>query len=233
MTSKADTSHEIKVAAQTEQEAFERISGGQSDWTISRTEQAEYVGYPKALAVCRALGSNWTPKPMSDEYADCNFYLVRDDGLEISMNRPNYDHKKAYSFWFSRPRYNGEYIEIYREGHRINPPSINCGESKTPEQMAKDITRRLLPEAETQFAEVNSRIAARIACDNKQLASLKTVCAALGCAVPNDYYSKKPRFNGHESGISFEVRYDGSVTLSFSIEASAEKIAAIAKLVNE
>lgn len=86
--------------------------------------------------------------------------IMRDDNLKLTflIGRGWAKSGKIY-VCFSRPRdKQNNFIEVYEGNTRLQDPSINVSASKSAEQIAADITRRLLPDAERVFALVNERI---------------------------------------------------------------------------
>jgi hypothetical protein len=151
-----------------------------------------------------------------DPHAENNFSgegraeLVRTDGLTLYAVTGGYSHKGKIHVAHSRPRSDavggGGWVEIYED--RPNPyggtcseklavPSINCADTKTAEQIAADITRRLLPEAEKQERMTREKIAMYEKANNLQLDTLKALCAAIGLSnIPLDHSRGGPRFSG-------------------------------------
>jgi hypothetical protein len=230
MTSKTDPTSTIRVAATCAAQAYERISGGAKEWTWTRSESEDYTHAGIAASICAALPGDWSAKPQSDEHKDCGFYLVRSDALTLWLSPPAYHHKDAWGIAFSRPSWKREQVGLWIKGERVANPSMNCSVKKSPEVMAKDIARRILPECERQFAECNAIIEAWKEQHRKRDAALDQVAAALGIEVRRDKYTNEPKLEGHAGNIEFRVSYDGSVTLK--IDTQADKVAAIAAALN-
>lgn len=205
---------EICSCGETVEKALKSCSGGADQWSYVRTEEIPYKWGVLANDVAACLPGQWEAKPISEEYADCNFSLIRDDGLTLFMAGPGYSHKDAFQFSLSAPRKDGRYVEVYDDKHnRIPCPSINVGGGKSAEQMAKDVGRRLLPDAERVAALVAAKIDAENDFTAKRVATLKALCAALGVEVPSDYHSKETRFSGYADSLDFEVNSGDSVTI--------------------
>lgn len=95
-----------------------------------------------------------TARPVSLESPDGYFYITFPDGVQMFCSAGGYGNAGRIEFSGSWPSYTrpeaGSCIvtprEIYENNQKLESPSIKVSESKTPEQIAKDITRRLLPD---------------------------------------------------------------------------------------
>jgi len=77
--------------------------------------------------------------------------------------------------------------EVDRNAVRVSPmASINTSLGKTPEQMAKDIERRLLPEYRTQIAEILKAHEADLAYKKAMLETKERVAEILGGEARED-----------------------------------------------
>jgi hypothetical protein len=86
--------------------------------------------------------------------------LIRSDGLTLTV-RDSYSQRGKLHISFSRPvNGSGCSPDIWAplNAGRIQNPSINVSNTKTAVQVAKDIVRRLLPEAERVFKLANEAI---------------------------------------------------------------------------
>lgn len=216
---------EFASYAETPEKAKAQFTRNGEGYEYTRSEELPYNHTDIALAIADALSGEWEASPQSNEYAQCGWELRRDDGLTIYLSGPSYDHKTQFRFGLSAPRHNGHYVEAYDGNERLNHPVIGCGIAKTPEQMARDIERRLLPDAERVNGLVLARIASMIASENAQSASWKAVHKALGKLAADD--PARRNFNGYFDGGSFEVHSGGSVTFKlYSLDADkATKLA--------
>jgi len=171
------------------------------NYRLVSQEEIPYKYAERAHSIAGALPGEWEAKPNSYEHAECGWTLTRNDGVAIWMAGPSYNHKSAFHFAADLPRYNGSYVEAYKPGtyDKMSTPSINCGEVKTPEQMAKDITRRMLADVEVITQVIKDRIAAMVAAADERENTLAAFCEAMGKPTP----SKETRYP--------EYRYKQSV----------------------
>lgn len=73
------------------------------------------------------------------------------DGLTLGLRKNMYGNDgKTHIFYCRKPDKDGETHTLWEKdaGGRISDPSINVSNTKSPSEVAKDIARRLLPEAE-------------------------------------------------------------------------------------
>lgn len=220
---RAFRAHGVTVA-----EALATLSGPPSRWTYTgTTTRTPYLHHERAAAICAALnkppGPKWTPRPLSQEYPDCAFYLTRADGLALYMNPPSkYDRPGAVPFHFalSAPRRNGTHVDAYtgtgKDWKRATSPTIGSAATKTPEQMARDITRRLLPLAEIHHAATLARIASLDAADNAQHQTAAAIADACGIELGTDYHTKKPATAGSFDRLDWQAHEGGSATLKLA-----------------
>lgn len=189
---------EVAVAAPNLKAAIDRCSGPAENWEFVRETEEDYVLAPLAAAIAAELPGQWAIEPNSDEYANCNFYLVRADGMKLMVAAPSYSHKNKFHIFLSPPRDDGQWIGVYVNGTKLECPSINVSETKSPVQIARDIERRLLPDAEIYFAEANQILAKRNAAADKQRQNIIAVCNALG-RPPIERYGKLQESFYHEN----------------------------------
>ncbi len=124
------------------------------------TEEVAYLYIELAEMIAQALTAKWIAYPQSDEHANCNWNLQRYDGVTLYLTGPRYGGMDKFHFGASLPRDNGSYVEPRDEqGNKISVPEIGCSVKKSPEQMAKEIERRLLPQAELAHDAVLKQIA--------------------------------------------------------------------------
>jgi len=106
----------------------------------------------KMIVIAAALGAT-APRFIYDETAsaaDCTMTLA--DGVKLFVRAGGYGIEGRIEFSGSYPSYvkpeGGRTIvtpgDIYENGARLTSPSITVADSKTPEQIAKDVERRLL-----------------------------------------------------------------------------------------
>lgn len=199
-------------------------------YRLVSSEEIPYKHAVLAHAIAAALPGTWEASPNSNEYADCGWTFKRSDGVSIWMSGPCYNHKKAFRFAADLPRHNGSYVEAYRPNtyNKMPTPSINCGEGKSAEQMAKDIARRMLADVEEITQIVRDRIASMINAEDAREASLVAFTKALGKPTPakSELYPEY-RYKVSVAHGQAEISTGGSVsfTLYGVPQAQAEKLA--------
>lgn len=208
---------------------------GAEKWEYVRTNRLPYTHADISEAIAAALGEQWEAVPQSEEYPDCGWRFIRaGDGLTLCSSPPSYSHRNAWRFSVSAPRHKGAYVEAYDgDRSRMACPGIGCADTKTPEQMAKDITRRLLPDAEKYWNAVVEQIRNMEEGENQQADSIRAVCAAMNKPAANDYQTKQPSAGQSFDGGTFEVHHGGNVAFKlYSMEiGKAVKLAAAIKAI--
>lgn len=115
--------------------------------------------------------------------------LTRADGFTLYVTAGGYNNVNRLRFGYSRPRddhaSNGGYITLYEGHNRLSDPDITAADSKTPTQLAGDIARRLLPEAERIHALALAYLAQQTAARNARNATAERIAAALGQPMPD------------------------------------------------
>lgn len=201
----------IKVGADTIEGAFAKCSS-LDQWEHVSTEEVPYVHEPAMKAIAEALGPNWRTKPTSDEYPDCNVWLVRDDGLTLYSTSPNrYGQKGRWTFGLVLPndyRYN-----------RVG--SVNISASKTSAQIAAGIRSRLLPQAEAAFAKTQGQIEAERQRNDLRSEVFAQLVEHLG---PKATHQILTDFRVYFPGGHAEVGFDGTVQVGLtSLQTDAAK----------
>lgn len=226
-----DLSHEVASYGENMSAAKRQLATNTAGWHYVRAEKIEYSLAPYVQGLIDSLGSNWDAIPANYEMANCAWYLVRKDGLKIHVVPPCYSHRESYEFSLSAPFHKNQYVQVYGEnGSKIAYPSIKLSVTKTAEQAAKDITRRLLVESGRVYGLVMAKIAIETKAENKRLQALTHFCAALGCEIPKDYHTKEPKFSGSMGKIDYEVDYQGEFKLKVAYLNSAEAITVAATI---
>lgn len=129
---------------------------------VSR-ESATYTYATLAQEVAALLPGTWSAAPAKHftDRPDAPFVLSRLDGLAIwfaPFRAYGREGKGAASY--HRPvDKQGKRVGLYDAGNTVSDPSINYALTKTPEQIARDIARRLIPEAEALHPRVMKAIA--------------------------------------------------------------------------
>lgn len=135
---------------------FMREGGNPADYiattsTVVRTESATFEHAAKAQEVAAHLPGKWSILSAWPDDPRSPFYLHRADGLTLFLHLTDtYQSKGKGHASYQRPQgAKGERLDLYAPngGSRVEDPSIHFALTKTAEQIAKDITRRLLPEA--------------------------------------------------------------------------------------
>ncbi len=196
-----------------------------------------------ALSICARFGLNslhhWVAKPAYSDRPDDAQSLIRADGLTLHLSGPSYSHKDKVEVRLNRPRNKkGEYVTLYAEkgGGTISDPSICMGVTKTGDEMAKDIVRRLLPDAETVFALVKARIDIEDRAAANHLALIRSIASTLGETVekghngePRTHFyvssTASPHASLNQTLASIEVRYGGAV--HFELDPGESKALAL------
>lgn len=205
--------------AHTEAEALAKCGDGAR--ITGEPEIVPYTLAPVVAGVVAALGEGWDAEPMSDEHAATGFALFHKDGAQMWIHGPGYGHPKAYRVglmgWIRDA--SGKIVNV------DTPDAINVSTEKSPEQVARDISRRLLPQARDVAARLlEARDKADQAAGGKA-AIVSELGRVLGVEPRGQ---ERDRF--YVSGFDFEVGYGGgSVGIkAYSVPRSlAVKIAAL------
>ena len=166
---------------------------------LSNPEAWEYVSSESipskhgefCQSLADALPGSWVAKPLSDEYADCNFYLIRDDGLRLFASAPGWSHKTNWQFSFAVS--GNRYLH-----NRPNPITVNP--ARGAQVIAKSITNRLLKPAEQAHAEVTAQEAAEAKAKAAQTNALSEINAQLGTNYGTRFYHKDATVEVREGG---------------------------------
>lgn len=129
---------------------------------ITRTESATFTKLSLVCEIIAHVPGDWTPRPISQESPDTEFYVRRADGLRLFLRTAEcYGSHGKGGATYSRPRgARGEWIDLYDGSQQVKDPRIAFALTKSPELIARDIARRLLPEAEAVHTRVLGRVAA-------------------------------------------------------------------------
>ncbi len=188
-------------------------------YEIIGESEIPYTLAPFVEALCRALPGDWDAEPISDEYENCSWKIRRTtDNLTLSVDGPDkFGHPKSYSFRLHaahRPKGTG-YVDVYENNQRVPYPSIKVGIQKSPEQIAKDVVRRLLPDAARVNGLVLKKLQQEEEAENQRFNALKTFCECVKIPVPRERHSNDPLYSSSIGGMSFSVTYDGNISLEF------------------
>lgn len=192
------------------------------------TATAPTVSIPFA-AIAAALPGEWAVKPYRYEHftEETRGYIVREDGLTIYAVANEYGNRGKVAFRHSRPTgKDGRFVELWEPGRigSIDSPSINCTLTKTGEQMAADIARRLLPEAERIEPLARAKVAEYENAENAQAETLRLLSEATGDKNPHrsSVYFKGPNGNG-----SAEIRGGDCVCVEMRSLTRAQALALV------
>ena len=134
-----------------------------------------------APAVARELstltGETWTADTPEEPYH--YRHIRRGDGAEVSLSLRDYPRPARFSASGNFPPY--DCAPCYEK--RV---TIHISTSKTPAQIAKDITRRLLPTHLPQYAEALQRHQRTLAAVARGQAAAEALARALGKPVPQE-----------------------------------------------
>ena len=174
-----EAERDAKYAAQQEKERAERKARADAHRVMAGT-------------VAKIIGWSLIPVDPENQERGSNADLKGPDGMEIVLNTDNYQTR------------NGK-INIYgrspKRGFRFTATEINVSKDKTPEQIARDITRRLLPDYTVQFNKALEELAKEDAHKNKIEENKKALQAA-GVRFSNGNDS------GHFTGGGVDVSSD-------------------------
>lgn len=140
-----DGTDERVVCADTKAEAAKQLDQAISYGYLG-TETVPLVNAPFAQELLDTLGEGWTAEPISGEYRDTQFSFRNADGVGFWVRGEG----KRWEFRYDRPHESRghTYSACWPDGRPFVSPSITCAKSKSGEQLAKDINRRLLPDCE-------------------------------------------------------------------------------------
>lgn len=157
-------------------------------------------------AVCAILGSDWTTDarhgnpafhgPNVRIYARVGTYGAERDRILLTGSAPD---GVSHS--------DGDY-------HRLTAPSITVAGSKSPEAIARDMTRRLIPAATEYWTAISERIAARLTAADMRETFARELAGIMGTRARQTRDSWMAELPENVIG-TFTVNYDGT-------EATAE-----------
>ena len=223
----ADHEYTITCYADTPELAAEHIGYNRSEYEFVSTRSIPYVHAEFIAAIIAALPGKWDAEPISKEYPDCNWHLIREDGLRLFIARPGWRAKGKYTISASHDQHNGQFVTVYANGSKLDSPSIGVSETKTPQQIAADIARRLIPDATAYFEAYKIQFAKWDEATNAQAKSYRTICKMFGL-TPDESPRHGNRPRGYFTAGSFYVNAGGSVEFSlYSLEP--DKAAKLAK----
>jgi hypothetical protein len=201
-----------------------------------------------AVALSTLTGAKWT---VTKDRHD-NEHLTRDDGLQFWIRIGGYGNEGKACIHFDRPLgRDGRAPTLWMKSPgtgQISNPSINVSLTKSPEQIAKDIVRRMLKESEEVFKFANEAIQnERNYFSGKERTTF--LMASLCCTEPGRHYQSKeltyeidpyigagvPAFKDHGYGkikVSSENSVDIELT-SVGVDTASEIVSAIHEILRK
>jgi hypothetical protein len=145
-----------------------------------------------AVALSALTGSKWTVTKDRNE----NEHLTREDGLQFWLRIGGYGNEGKAAIHFDRPLgRDGRSPSLWAKGGgQIGNPSINVSLTKSPEQIAKDIVRRMLTESEEVFKLANESIASTNSYLDGKVKTTIAIAALCGTQPERHYQSKELTF---------------------------------------
>lgn len=145
-----DPTHIITATAFVTKKKFDPQTLVGASYRLIEKSPETYTHQKQADSIAECLSGNWKAVPRSKDRADCFFSLVRADGLELYLSlREALKGKMNISMCYPFDSHR-RYVTVYdrKNGRDIPPPSIGVSINKSPEQLARDIEKRLLPECD-------------------------------------------------------------------------------------
>ena len=135
-------------------------------------EKAESIATRRALFTgVAAYLPGWNVLETEDEYLGYRFALVNGQGPKVTIDGSNRGMWNVSGYWPMSDT--GGYMTP--SDVRETSPSIGVGKSKTPEQIARDITRRFLPEYLRVYNLLVSKKIERLAYKDRKRVNWETV----------------------------------------------------------
>jgi hypothetical protein len=163
-----------------------------------------------AQAICDALGNGWHPSPRDPEAIyDRQSYLIGDDGAQLYISSTWAGKDKLYisgSEWGVVPKSD-------KVPYGIKMPSIQVSDTKTPEQIARDIKRRLLPEYAPVLTTLKQKYQEQIDYAAALVASKEEVLAIAGGSKNKREY--QPEMQYYYNGPGIEVTSPDSIRVNY------------------
>lgn len=151
----------------------------------------EQLAAQVALALSAETGDSWAARPVYNDDDACRAshqYLVRADKLRLWMSGPDWSGKDRLTVTHSPDNDLSRVGAVYDGGARVDPPdSISVSALKNPSQIARDISRRLLPDASIYFEKLKAQHAKDCEAANARLAFFHKLGAASGGKLNFEY----------------------------------------------
>lgn len=162
----------------------------------------------KITAVAAALGGRVRfLHDRGQHYAQDEATITLPDGVQMFLRPGGYGNEGRIHASGSYPSYerveHGREIvtpgDIYEGGKRLESPSITVADTKTPEQIAKDIERRLLPDLRHVWLACKAHCDSNTARQAQRKATVERVAKATG-GQPNVHNESARVSYGYEIG---------------------------------
>jgi hypothetical protein len=154
----------------------------------------------------------WTvQEKQGEEYPGYRFALVDATGRRIVME-PN---KGKLHIWGHWPLPGADNRSLTPRDVREDSPAVNVSKEKTPEQIARDISRRFLPEYIRIWDKLAAHKAEGEAYDNRRAANWQRITDS-GLVIPHrreDAQSAEVRIKGNNGGFNYDAGY-GDIAMS-------------------
>lgn len=161
-------------------------------WEHVSSESIPYKHGEFCAAIANALPGNWEAKPVSVHHADCNFYLIRDDGLPLLASAP--------LEWMNKANWEFSFAVAGNRYLRNRPKPITVNPARGATIIAKSIANRLLQPAEQAHAEVVAQEVAEAKAKAAQTDALSGINRALGTNYGTQFYHKDATVDVREGG---------------------------------
>ncbi len=195
-----------------------------------------------SLGILTGKHASWT--------VDSDDSVARDDGLTFWIREGGYGNEGRIAISFSRPRgVKGEYITLWepKNSGKVSDPRITVANTKSDDQIAKDILRRLVADSEVVFKLAKDRIIAESNFYSGKEKTIRLMASLCGTEPERHYQSKEltfeidpfkgarvPSFKEHGYG-KIKVSSEDSVTIeltSVGVDTASEIVSAIHKILS-
>lgn len=179
-----------------------------------RRETSETAAARVAAALTAATGETWSGTTATECYCP-HFTLTRErDGLNVEASLSTHKRPAAWHVYAGTLQTkDGERLSLHDHRRRDEDNGANIGQTKTPEQIARDIVRRILPLAEELAARALE--ARRLAQERR--AWLDATAAQVIAAARDRIQLEPPR---HENdGTRRELRHWGKPHVVVTLDA--------------
>lgn len=222
-----ETGDEIQIAAASLSDAFECVSGGEDRWRYTGETHSEAYPHADLLeGIAASLPGTWEANPVSASHFECGYRLQQANGLQLYLSPPNYNHKNKFQIGLSWNYVDNTGATIIS---RTTCETINVGETKTAAQIAADIVRRLLPNAQREHGAAVARLDVINKAHNAQSEAYAALCSLTGDdgRLAQHFSTKLPHGLG-----SLTVSYGGRVSFDLN-SMTAERAVDFVKLLQQ